>query len=170
MSALCQTAGKKDPKKDNVMTPPDLARIIVDHFRPSGALLDPCCGERAFANALIGYGHVEAFDISEGPGGDFLKFDGAADWIITNPPWSKLRKFRNKAMQTADNIVFLCSAPTWFYTATRREMKQRGFGLVELLYVPTPKKPWPQSGFALAAGWMRRGWTGPIHHNQSLMP
>ena len=32
--------------------------------------------------------------------------------------------------------------------------------MVEMCFVPTPPAPWPQSGFLLAAVWLRRGWNG----------
>ena len=37
-----------------------------------------------------------------------------------------------------------------------------GFGMAEMLIVPTPPPPWPQSGFLLTATHLRRGWTGNI--------
>jgi hypothetical protein len=31
------------------------------------------------------------------------------DWIITNPPWSQMRRFLQQAMSVADHVVFLIS-------------------------------------------------------------
>jgi hypothetical protein len=59
--------------------------------------------------------------------------------------------------------VFLCLINAWFMRARQRDMQEMGFGLVEILHVPVPPPPWPQAGFSLGAGWIRRGWTGGVH-------
>jgi hypothetical protein len=46
MRAFCPP--KNTPEKDIVMTPEWLAIEIIDHFSPSGIILDPCRGEGAF--------------------------------------------------------------------------------------------------------------------------
>jgi hypothetical protein len=87
-------------------------------------------------------------EIAEGR--DFLTVSGRWDWIITNPPWSQFRPFLN----------------AWFMRARQRDIQNKGFGLVEILEVPVPPKPWPQAGFSLGAGWLRRGWTGSISYTR----
>ena len=83
------------------------------------------------------------------------------DWIITNPPWSKFRDFLKKSMEVSDNVVFLALLNAWFMKARVRDMSQAGFGVVEVLMIDTPAKPWPQTGFQLAAVHIKRGHTGP---------
>ena len=39
---------KNAPEKDIVMTPVYLAKNIIEHFEPTGLILDPCRGEGAF--------------------------------------------------------------------------------------------------------------------------
>ena len=39
-------------------------------------------------------------------------------------------------------------------------MRNAGFGVKEFYCVDTPKKPWPQLGFQLAAVHTQRGYTG----------
>jgi len=41
-------------------------------------------------------------------------------------------------------------------------MEEEGFGMKEILFVPTPPKPWPQTGFALGAVHIERGYAGPV--------
>lgn len=36
-------------------------------------------------------------------------------------------------------------------------MADENFGIKEILFVPTPPKPWPQAGFALGAVHIQRG-------------
>jgi hypothetical protein len=140
---------------DCIYTPDDLAAQIVAHFMPSGRTLEPCRGGGAFTRAMPGCDWCE---IQEGK--DFLLASGHWDWIVTNPPWSKFRLFLLKSMLVADNVVFLCLVNAWFMKARQEDIKAGGFGLVEICYVPTPPPPWPQAGFCLGAGWLRRGWQG----------
>jgi hypothetical protein len=72
------------PAHDLIMTPPALARSIVDSFAPRGRLLDPCRGAGAFFAAL--QRHSDDVDWCEcRDGRDFFEYDLPADWIITNP-------------------------------------------------------------------------------------
>lgn len=138
-----------------IYTPDDLAKMIVNHFRPSGRICEPCKGGGAFVRALPG---CDWFEVQEGR--DFMAADGKWDWIVTNPPWNDVRLFLRKSMRHADNIVFLCWASAWWTKARQREIREHGFGMVEMLSCPTPPPPWPQSGFLLSAVWLRRGWNG----------
>jgi hypothetical protein len=152
---------------DRVYTPDYLARQIVAHFKPSGMLLDPCRGKGAFANALLPYatnGFVESYELDEGS--DFLKSaQEPVCWTITNPPWSKLRAFLKKSMECSDNVVFLCLVNAFFMKARQQDMKDEGFGMKEILFVPTPPKPWPQAGFSLGAVHIQRDYSGPVTHS-----
>jgi hypothetical protein len=144
---------------DRIYTPPDLAKAIVEHFNPSGMLLDPCRGKGAFYEALLPYatnGFVEFYELDEGA--DFL--DSRQEpvcWTITNPPWSKFRAFLKKSMECSTNVVFLCLVNAFFMKARRQDMADENFGIKEILFVPTPPKPWPQAGFALGAVHIQRG-------------
>ena len=152
---------------DRVYTPDDLAYQIVKHFNPSGLLLEPCIGQGAFVRAMervcLG-SHITGYEIDLGL--DFLTgtpFKHA--WTITNPPWSKLRAFLKKSMECSDNVVFLCLVNAFFMKARQRDMQEAGFGMKEILFVPTPPKPWPQAGFCLGAVHIQRGYTGPVTHS-----
>lgn len=151
---------------DRVYTPPYLAKLIVEHFRPDGYVLEPCRGQGAFTEALklspwpVGYCWME---IDEGS--DFLKDAPpmtSFNWVITNPPFSKLRQFLIRSLEISDNVVFLCNLNAMIGLKARvRDVTERGFGFREILFVATPPPPWPQSGFQLGAIHMQRGWTGP---------
>jgi hypothetical protein len=92
------------PEKDIVMTPEWLAIDIINHFSPKGFMLDPCRGEGAFFNNYE-TDHKDWCELSEGK--DFFLYTKKVDWIITNPPWSKMQKFLAHAMEISNNIVFL---------------------------------------------------------------
>lgn len=151
---------------DVVMTPPDLARRIVEHFRPSGYMLDPCRGDGAFFNELE-RSSLTAYWCEISDGRDFFDFRDRVDWIVTNPPWgSKFKSFLTHSMELANNIVFLANMNVWDTKCRRKLIREAGFGIVEMLEVDTPPPPWPQQGFQLVATWLRRGWTGSTHHSR----
>lgn len=153
---------------DMVYTPSEVAELIVDHFRPSGRIVEPCRGGGAFTNYLPK--NVDWFEIREGR--DWLQarrpIEGRWDWCITNPPYSQFRPFLRKAMELCDNIVFLCFVNAMWMKARRRDMREFGFGIREILELDTPPPPWPQAGFQLAAIHLMRGWRGCITVSQVM--
>jgi hypothetical protein len=74
-------------------------------------------------------------------------------------------------MEMANNIVFLAPFNHFMTRARLSVIRGYGFGIVEMLEYPQPKKPWPASGFALGAVHLKRGWTGStqIHAVQGLL-
>jgi len=142
---------------DVVQTPLPLARQLVEHFRPEGRVLEPCRGE----GNIFRYLPADAAwcEISEGR--DFLDYRERCEWIITNPPWSKIREFLAHAMELADDVVFLMTVNHAWTKARVRDVREAGFGFKELVMVDMPSS-FPQSGFQLGAVHWRRGWTGPI--------
>tara|TARA_R100001463_G_scaffold98713_1_gene153173 strand:+ start:339 stop:833 length:495 start_codon:yes stop_codon:yes gene_type:complete len=148
---------KNTPDKDIVFTPPELALDIITHYNPTGLLLDPSKGDGAFYNYF-----PEGSDwceISEGR--DFFEYDRKCDWIITNPPWSLMRRFLQHAMTLADNIVYLTSINHYTTKARLRDMRAADFGIKEFYCFDTPKC-FPQSGFQLAAVHTQRDYDGDI--------
>lgn len=143
---------------DKVWTPPALAREIVEFFRPEGRILEPCRGTGSFTDVLPA--DCDWCEIDEGR--DFLRVKGQWDWVVTNPPWGQFRAFMNKSMEVADNVVFLSLFNAWFMKARVRDMQEQGFGMVQALFVDTPAKPWPQTGFQLSAVHIKRGYEGPL--------
>ena len=145
------------PDKDLVMTPANLAKEVLDHFNPQGHILDPSRGMGAFYNQFPTGKHYWC-ELEEGV--DFMEFGHKVDWIITNPPWSKMRQFLQKGMEVSDNIVYLTTINHYTTKRRLRDMRQMGFGLKEIYNVPTPLRPWPSLGFQLAAIHTQRGYTG----------
>ena len=130
---------------DVVYTPDLLARKIVSHFKPTGKILEPCCGDGAFLRHLR---NADWCEIEKGV--DFFDYQGHYDWIMTNPPWSKVRDFLKHSMEVADNIVFLMTVNHAFTKARVRDVGRNGFTIKEIALVESPKE-FPQSGFQLAA-------------------
>ena len=148
---------KNKPEQDIVYTPRDLALDIIQHYNPSGLILDPSCGNGAFYDQFPGDNN-DWCEVDRGR--DFLNHTRKCDWIITNPPWSMMRKFLIHAMTLADNIVYLTSINHYTTKARLRDMRQAGFGIKEFYCFDTPKC-FPQSGFQLAAVHTQINWNGP---------
>lgn len=157
MRAFCPP--KNTPEKDIVMTPEWLAKEIIEHFNPSGILLDPCRGEGAFYDNFPGDSN-EWCELGEGV--DFLTYNKKVDWIITNPPWSKMQQFLFQGMKISNNIVYLTTINHYTTKKRIRDMRENNFAIKEIYCVPTPKNPWPQLGFQLGAIHTQRGYSGEI--------
>ena len=155
MRAFCPP--KNTPEKDIVMTPEYLAKDIIKHFNPTGKILDPSRGTGAFYDNF----KTDNKDWCElGEDKDFLDYNEKVDWIITNPPWSKMQVFLEHGMKVSDNIVYLTTINHYTTKRRIREMRSYGFAVKEIYCVDTPKKPWPQLGFQSAAVHTQRGYTG----------
>ncbi len=154
---------------DCVQTPDSLASDIVGYFLPqiTGRVLEPCEGDGAFTRAFAGYGieNVTTLEILRGQ--DFFEFHEHVDWVITNPPWGQIREFLKHSYEIADNVAFLIAIHHVLSMRARiRDRVQAGFGIVEVLYVDTPPKPWPPSGFQLGVTHLKRGYVGKTAWNQ----
>lgn len=145
---------------DKVMTPLRVACQIIKHFQPEDKILEPCCGAGSFLEAMPS---ADWCEIDKGK--DFLEVKGHWDWIITNPPYSIYRTFFNKAMEVADNIVFLQLVNAIFYKARLRDMVNNNFGIKEIWCIDTPKE-FPQFGFQLGCVYFKRNYKGSIIFNK----
>lgn len=87
---------------DRVFTPAHIALDMVSHFEPCGAILEPFKGAGVFTALLP---DADWCEIDEGR--DFFDWHRPVDWIITNPPYSKLRPVFRHAASLAHDIVFL---------------------------------------------------------------
>jgi len=139
---------------DVVQTPLHLAKRIVDHFQPSGRILEPCRGAGHFHRFLANAAWCE---ISEGR--NFFDWKEPVDWIVTNPPWSQIRAFLQHSMSLASDIVFLMTVNHVWTKARIRDIQEAGFAIKEICLVEMPKE-FPQSGFQLGAIHISRGWKG----------
>jgi hypothetical protein len=146
---------------DQVMTPDDLASKIVNHFKEqiAGRMLEPCAGKGAFVRALQKAGH-NPIELEIDNGLDFFNFVDNVDWIITNPPWSKVREFARHAYELTHDIVLLIPLVHFMLKARIADMRAAGFMIREIVLVDTPPLPWPQSGFQLGAIHFQKGWKG----------
>ncbi|UYQ73470.1 helix-turn-helix transcriptional regulator [Pelagibacterium flavum] len=149
------------PQRDIVMTPEALAVSIMAQFGGElrGVVLDPCRGNGAFFNTFPSTVEREWCEIAQGR--DFFGWTRKVDWLVTNPPFSKMRAFLVHAMEVSDNVVFLAPLSHFTTRARIRDIRSAGFGLKRIITVPTPSD-WPASGFQLTVVHLKRGWRGTI--------
>ena len=153
---------------DVVQTPLHLALRIAKHFNPQGHVLEPCAGEENFSTALQRPGAmVHVCEITRGK--DFFEWNEAVNWIVTNPPWSKIRAFLRHSMKLAPDVVFLMTVNHVWTKARLRDVKEAGFGIKEICLCEMPKE-FPQSGFQLGAIHFRQGWRGDISLTDISLP
>jgi hypothetical protein len=144
---------------DIVMTPPGVCAAVVDHFAPQGRVMDPCAGNGNFLRAFVDYGipvndvlwcEVNTTFISKlwGPPRDFFSYTEKVDWIITNPPWSQIRKFLDHAMIVADNVVFLLTVNHIWTKLRFKNIHNAGFAIKEICVMDSPKEL-NKSGFTV---------------------
>lgn len=150
---------------DEVQTPIGLAKRIVEHFQPSGDILEPCKGEGNFYNLLPT--NTEWCEITQGR--NFFTWTKKADWIVTNPPWSQIRMFLQHSMTLANDIVFLMTINHVWTKARVRDIYDAGFALKEICLVEMPVE-FPQSGFQLGAVHISKGWEGDVKLSNISLP
>ena len=148
---------RNGPEHDKVYTPRQMARDVVEHFSPSGIVLEPCRGDGSFLEAFPADADARWCELDEGR--DFFDWHERVDWIISNPPWSEFRAFNIHAMSLATNVVWIIPLVHFSSRARIRDVRDAGFGLKEILLLDTPKE-WPQGGFQIAALHFQKGFKG----------
>ena len=140
------------------MTPPAVARIIVDHFRPTGLCLEPCRGTGNIYQCLPK--PREWCEITEGV--DFFDYKGRADWIITNPPYSIYDKFLEHSFGVADNVVLLVPIAKAFKSMRIEKMVDCYGGLKQIWLIGGGGACGFAFGFPTGCLHYQRGYLGPI--------
>lgn len=143
-------------ERDKVFTPPELARDIVDYFRPFGLCLDPCMGSGAFYD-LLPRGS-EWCEIERGR--DFYAWTKPVHWIVSNPPYSHYSAWMRHSMKVAENIVYLM--PTYKVFASGKFLEElfKWGGIRQIRRYGTGSQWGFPFGHALAAVHYQAGYIG----------
>ena len=110
---------------DEFMTPGLLARYLVGltPFAEYETILDPCPGQGAFVDAIrLSFGKVKTAT-------SFFEWNTPVDWIVGNPPYSKLDDWFEHSFELAQRgVAYLLGVTN--ITPRRIEMANKaGFGL-----------------------------------------
>lgn len=144
--------------RDVVFTPPDVARDIVEFFKPSGKILEPAKGDGVFLRYLPN--DAEWCEIREGR--DFFAWTKPMDWIISNPPYSCFSDWLRHSFEIAPNIVYLIPTNKPFNgDRLMREIYQWG-GIKSIYQVGTGSSLKFEIGYAIAAVHFKKDWRGGI--------
>jgi hypothetical protein len=143
---------------DVVYTPDWCAKDIVDWFKPSGSILEPCRGAGAFMRYLPP--ETQWCEIQEGR--DFYDWQKRVEWIVSNPPFMQIPKWLRHSFRIADNIVYLIPARSIFF-GPKLIKDIYDFGGIKHMrhYGGGGKLNFPM-GNAVAAVHFLRGWSGDM--------
>ena len=99
MNKLIQKKVNKCSAQDCKQTPTDLAQKLINMvpFKPTDSLYEPFKGNGNFYN-LFPTENVKFWsEIKEDK--DFFNFEQNVDWVISNPPWSKITRILDKLVK-----------------------------------------------------------------------
>tara|TARA_R100001463_G_C3482146_1_gene217049 strand:+ start:354 stop:869 length:516 start_codon:yes stop_codon:yes gene_type:complete len=93
----------KDNPNDIIYTPKELAKNCINSFtlEKDDIVLDAFYGQGIFYNNYPSYVKKEFTEIEQPYNKDFFKYNNKVDWIITNPPFSKI----NDVLEHTINIT-----------------------------------------------------------------
>jgi hypothetical protein len=144
-----------DPR-DVVYTPDWVARDMVEYFKPTGRILEPCKGDGAILGYLPG---AEWCEIAEGR--DFFAWNEPVDWIVGNPPFRQFNKFLLHSYSVAMNIVYLIPADKPFNALPRARMISENGGILHMrYYVDGGQMGMPEIHRPMAAFLFQRNYRG----------
>lgn len=144
---------------DVVYTPDWVAKDMVDFFKPSGRILEPCAGDGVFLKYLPP--ETEWCEIEKGR--DFYKWHTAVNWIVGNPPYKEFSEWMSHTMSIADDILYLIPLnKPWNSGKMIKEWKKYG-GIVHKRYYANGGTLGFPIGFACGAVHFQRGYTGPMY-------
>jgi hypothetical protein len=129
---------KKNPN-DIFYTPKELVKdcIKIVDIVESDILLDPFLGEGAFYNQYPEKNKKFWCEIEKNK--DFLKYTDKVDWIISNPPFSKLNIILDHCCLIANKGFGLILLSTALTVPRINRMKEKGFKIVKILFFQVPE-------------------------------
>lgn len=148
-----------DPS-DVVYTPDWVARDMVEFFKPSGRILEPCKGDGVFLKYLPP--HTEWCEIQDGR--DFFKWAEPVDWIFGNPPYGKIfNDWLKHSYQIAKDVVYLVPLNKLWNSTIRVRFCLTAGNIKHLrLYGDGASLGWDY-GFPVGALHFQRNYRGPMY-------
>lgn len=140
---------------DDILTPVEISKKIIDMFDIQGTILDPFKGKGSFYNQFPDNCIKEWCEIKEGR--DFFEFNRKVDWIISNPPYSILDEVLEHSFEVADNIVYLVPLSK-IVSSMGRIRKVANYGGVPFIYILSASKCKFPFGFPACAIYIKRNY------------
>lgn len=144
---------------DKVFTPAWVARDMVEHFKPSGRVLEPCRGPGVFMEFLP----PDSYWCEIDEGRDFFAWSTPVDWVMSNPPYSLTRKWFKHSYGVAKNLCYLVPLRNVFSGfGFVKEIYKFG-GIVEIRLYGTGGSIGFPMGNAVGAFHIQAGYHGPLN-------
>lgn len=143
-------------EKDVVYTPDAMACEIVDFFKPTGKILEPCKGDGAFMRYLPFF--TEWCEIAEGK--DFFLWNTPVDWIVGNPPYSIFNIWLRHSFEIANDIVYLIPLNKIFNDYGMLKDIYRYGGVKQIYVIGRGEKANFPMGYAVGAVHFQRDYIG----------
>jgi hypothetical protein len=140
--------------RDVVYTPDDVARDVVEFFKPTGRILEPSAGDGAFLKYLP---TADWCEIEKGR--DFFACHEHYDWIVGNPPYSVITDWLAHSFTIAENVVYVVPLRCPYNSITRLKMVHE-YGGIKALFVCEGLERTFQTSVALGAMHFQRGYKG----------
>ena len=147
--------GKKP--NDNILTPCEISKKIIDMFDIKGTVLDPFKGEGSFYSQFPEECIKDWCEIKEGR--DFFEYNQTVNWIVSNPPYSILDEVLEHSFDIADNIVYLVPLSK-VVSSMGRIRKISNYGGVPFVYILSASKCKFPFGFPACAIHIKRNYKG----------
>ena len=144
---------------DVVYTPDWVARDMVDFFKPTGRILEPCKGDGVFMKYLPD--DTEWCEIQDGR--DFFAWHEPVDWIIGNPPYSATSEWIYKSMEIAKDFVYLVPTQKPFYSMKMAKFMESRGKIKHMRYYGTGSELGFPTGFACGAVHFQKDYRGPMY-------
>lgn len=143
---------------DVVFTPSWVVSDMIQHFAPTGRILDPCRGEGAFTDQLPA--DTAWCEITDGR--DFFDWHERVDWVVGNPPYSLTRQWFRHSYGIAENLLYLVPLRNVFSGyGFLREINDFG-GIAAIRVYGTGGTLGFPMGNAVGAMHVVRRWTQPV--------
>jgi hypothetical protein len=129
-AVMAQRIEPKD-SPDDFPTPPWATRALLEHVLDKNSLrsqscLEPACGAGHMVKVLREYfgevKYADAYHYGFGPTRDYLTYPyetGAADWVITNPPFRLAEDFVLRSMRVARRGVAILARTVFLESSGR---------------------------------------------------
>lgn len=142
---------------DVVYTPDWCARDMVDWFKPSGRVLEPCKGDGAIYKYLPEGSEWCEIEL----GRDFFAYTKQVDWIVSNPPYRIIKEWLQHSFRIAENIVYLMPLNSPLNSMERMRIIFEWGGIKHIRPYGNGSIFGMNYGFAVGAIHFVRGYTGP---------
>lgn len=142
--------------RDVVYTPDWVVSDMIEQFRPSGKILEPCAGDGAFLRRLPT--DAEWCEIQKGR--DFFQRIERADWIIGNPPYRLIKEWLRHSFDLAHNIAYLMPMNSPFNSMERMRIIYEWGGIKAIRAYGNGSLFGMDYGFAVGAFHFQKSYSG----------